>query len=67
MPMNVEHDRAPIIRCVFTAWVIVWLVLIVVLILFWWDISPWISWPLAIIEAIFVPDIRNVRKYVLRR
>lgn len=45
----------------FKLYVLLWLVGVVCLIWFWFDLPPYIKWPLSIIEALGAPDLESVK------
>jgi len=36
------------------AWTMVWAALAIALIIFWFELPKWVSWPLVVVEAIMV-------------
>jgi len=51
---------------VLSIWIVVWIVLVAVLIVYWHSFPMYVSWPLAILEALLVPDIRAVKRHILK-
>lgn len=64
---EVAAERRDAARLFLTLWIVVWLVLLVGLYLFWHSLPAWVSWPLAILEAFLIPDMKVVKKYVIRQ
>ena len=60
--MNARRGRA-----FFLLWAGVWLVLVALLIFFWRSLPIYVSWPLAIIEAFFAPDLKYIKDNYLRK
>lgn len=52
-------------RIAMMFWLIVWASIVFYLWVAWTDLSPYIKWPLAILEAIFCPD-EDMVKAVIR-
>ena len=42
-------------------WTFIWLLIVLALFVYWKDLPTYISWPLAIFEALVVPDIRMMK------
>jgi len=47
-------------------WVIAWGGLVCALWVYWHSMPKFISWPLAFLEALLVPNVGVVKKYVLK-
>lgn len=48
-------------KSVLVVWLITWIALGVALILHWHSIPTYVSWPLALLEALLVPNSRLLR------
>jgi hypothetical protein len=67
MSMLVEILHKVPLRPFLISWTLAWVFLAGALIVYWHSMPVWISWPLAIIEAVLAPDPRVLRKYVFRK
>lgn len=54
------------VRLLVGVWVVIWFAVVCVLVIYWHTLPMWVSWPLAILEAIFVPDLRTLRRVFFR-
>lgn len=54
-------------RLLFFLWAGVWIGLVAVLIVFWKTLPVYVSWPLAVVEAIFAPDLKYVWDNYIRK
>ncbi len=55
------------LRTFLIAWTVIWAAVVVFLWVYWHDLPMSVSWPLAILEAIFVPDLRVLKEHVFKR
>jgi hypothetical protein len=44
-----------------TVYVVVWVLVIVFLWAYWFDLNVYVKWTLAVLEALFVPDFTSMR------
>lgn len=54
------------VRLLLGLWVVIWFAVVCVLVTYWHDLPMWVSWPLAILEAIFVPDLKTIKLIFFR-
>jgi hypothetical protein len=55
------------LRAFLGAWVVIWIAAVVGLLVFWRDLPIWVSWPLAMLEAILVPDFSVLKRHAFKR
>lgn len=54
------------LRASLITWTVIWIVAVIVLLAFWQHLPMWVSWPLAMLEAILVPDHRVLKGYFFK-
>lgn len=54
------------VRLLLGLWIVIWVAVVCVLIIYWHDLPIWVSWPMAILEAIFVPDLKTIKRIFFR-
>lgn len=47
-------------------WVVAWIALVALLIVYWHSLPMYVSWPLAVFEALLVPDVRTIKKHIFK-
>ena len=48
-------------KFMFSLYLMVWLLTIVLLWIYWWEIPTYLAWIISIIEIIFAPDFKSVK------
>ena len=63
--MNPQDAKESKLRRILIAWTVLWAAAVLFLIVYWHDLPSWISWPLAILEALTAPDLGVLKETLL--
>jgi hypothetical protein len=57
--LSVEAFRR--LKSATAAYAVAWVLVIVFLWVYWFDLNVYVSWTLAVLEALFVPDLKSLK------